>query len=127
MRPKRPLDEPPHRCRGVSLLAEHDPFPGELVDDGALGPLRHRAPIPERRGDRLREGRDGAGGRGQSLSLGALLAFIPIGMRSGRHRREPTLGVGRCRNERDGTHTGLTHGPKVWTVALEAVRHNILA
>jgi hypothetical protein len=48
-------------------------------------------------------------------------------MRSGRHRREPTLGVGRCRNERDGTHTGLTHGPKVWTVALEAVRHNILA
>src|SRR5215831_11382737 len=51
---------------------------------------------------------------------------LRIGMRGGRHRLEPTLGVGRCRHKRDGAHTGLARGPEVWAVPIEAVCHNIL-
>jgi len=36
MRPQGPLDEQPHRRRGVPLLAQPDPFAGELVGDGAF-------------------------------------------------------------------------------------------
>src|SRR4029453_6727142 len=58
---ERPLDEQPHRRRGLPLLTQHDPFAGELIRDGALGPLRHRPAIPERRGQRV--GQRGAGAR----------------------------------------------------------------
>src|SRR5215510_8587544 len=73
-----PLDEQPHRRRGLSPLAQPEPFAGELVGDGAFGPLRHGAAIPEGGGDRLGECGDRArcwGWRRRS-PLGALFAFI---------------------------------------------------
>jgi len=83
---ERPLDEQPHGRRGFPLLAQHDPFAGELVCDGALGPLRHRPAIPERRGKRV--GQLGYGARrcvGHRDPLGALFSFI--GIRVGSVRR----------------------------------------
>src|ERR671933_951232 len=41
MRPEGPLDEQPHRHGGRAILTQHEPFAGELVGDGACGPLRH--------------------------------------------------------------------------------------
>src|ERR687884_191906 len=52
---ERPLDEQPHRRRGLSLLAQHEPFAGELIGEGAFGAFRHGAAIPEGGGDRLGE------------------------------------------------------------------------
>src|SRR5215831_14449456 len=49
---QRPLDEQPDGRSRLPVLAEHDPFAGELVGDGAFGPLRHGAAIPKRRGNR---------------------------------------------------------------------------
>ena len=39
IRPQCPLDEQPHGGGGLPIFAQHDPFAGELVRDGAFGPL----------------------------------------------------------------------------------------
>jgi hypothetical protein len=59
-------------------------------------------------------------------TLATRTPFIGRRVQGDGERLEPTPRVRRRRNERDGAHTGLTSGPKVWTVAIEAVRHNIL-
>jgi hypothetical protein len=46
---KRALDEQADRRRGVPILAQPDPFAGELVREGTFRPLGHGAAIPERR------------------------------------------------------------------------------
>ena len=65
-------------------------------------------------------------GVGHRDPLGALFSFIGMRVRRGGQWLEPTPRVGRRRDEHDGAHTRLAGRPKVWTVAVEAVRHNIL-
>src|SRR5215475_15894752 len=57
---ERAFDEQPHRRRGLPLLAQPDPFAGELVGDGAFRAFRHGPAIPERRRDRAGHLGDGA-------------------------------------------------------------------
>src|SRR5919199_6639826 len=127
MGPEGPLDEQPHRRRGVPLLAEHDPFAGELVGDGAFGPLRHGAAIPEGGGDCLGECGDRARRWGwcRRSPLGALLAFIGIGMRGRGQGLEPTSRVRRGGHKRDGADTGGAGLPEVWAVPIETICDNI--
>src|SRR5262245_56114607 len=124
---ERPFDEQPHRRGGLSLLAQPDPFAGELVGDGALGAFRHSPAIPERRGNRMGQCRHGARrGVGHRAPLGALFAFIGRRGRRGGQWLEPPPRVRWRRHERDGAHTGLAGCPQVRAVAVEAVRDNIL-
>src|ERR671933_1875904 len=127
MRAERPLDDQPHRRRGLPLLAQYEPFAGELVRDRAFGPLRHCPAIPKCRGYCVGHlGHRARWGVSHGDALGALCSFIGRRVPGGRERLEPPPRVRRRRHERHGTHTGLKSGPKVWTVAIEAVRHNIL-
>ena len=73
---ERPLDEQPHGRRGLPLLAEHNPFAGELVGDGTFGAFRHGPAIPERRRNRVgQRGHRARRGVGHRDALGALFSF----------------------------------------------------
>src|SRR5215471_11518926 len=87
---ERAFDEQPHRCGGLPLLAQPDPFPSELVGDGAFGTFRHGPAIPERRGNGV--GQRGHGTRwgvGHGDTLDTLRSFIGIGMQGRGERLEP--------------------------------------
>src|SRR5215471_13880215 len=77
---ERAFDKQPHDRGGLPRLAQPDPFPGELVGDGAFGAFRYRPAIPERRGKGV--GQLGHRARrcvGHGDALGALRSFMVYG------------------------------------------------
>jgi hypothetical protein len=124
---QRPLDEQPDDRGRLPVLTQPDPFARAFVGQGTCGPFGYGAAIPERRRDVVREGRNRTWHPAwHRHTLRALLPFIGRRVRGGRERLEPTPGVRWRRDERDGAHTRLAGCPKVRTVAIQAIRHNIL-